>query len=455
MKQFDVWVPKAKRVELISGDQRIAMRSTPNGHWQVEAEAIEYAFSLDGGPPLPDPRSHWQPHGVHGSSRVVNHSAFRWKHADFVGVPLSSAVIYELHIGTFTPEGTFLSTVTKLPYLKLLGITHIELMPLAEFSGEWGWGYDGVDLYAPHHAYGSPDDLKTLIDACHGHGLAVLLDVVYNHLGPVGNYLPQFGPYFDEGQHTPWGAAVNFDEPEVRRYVLDNAKMWLHDYRFDGLRLDAVHALIDHSHKHILKELAEHVCPTLLIAETVNIEPRIVDDWGLDALWFDNFHHALHSLLTGETSGYYSPFGGFSPLAQAYREDQLQPHQLVVFMQNHDHVGNRAAGERMSVLVDRNRLKIGAAQTILSPFVPLLFQGEEWGAREPFQYFTNHADPWMAKLVTDGRRREFAAFGWKPEDIPDPQDPATFQRSKLDWSKQDPEVLAWYRQLIALRRSRR
>jgi len=449
MNCFELWAPRAHTVDLVSGEHRISMRSAPRGRWRVEAAFEDYAFSLDGGEPVPDPRSPWQPFGVEGPSRVVDHSAFRWQLSTFQPVPLAEGIIYELHIGTFTPEGTFFSAISKLGHIQSLGITHIELMPVAEFSGAWGWGYDGVDLYAPHHAYGSPEDLKSFIDAAHAHGLAVILDVVYNHLGPVGNYLSRFGPYFNESRHTPWGPAINLAEPEVRRYILDNAQMWLRDYRIDGLRLDAVHALIDNSDTHILKQLSQLARPGILIAETANIEPNIVREWGIDALWFDKFHHALHALLTAETHGYYQPYGDFKQFAAAIREDQLQPHQLIVFLQNHDHVGNRACGDRISTLVDRQSLKIGAAQTILSPFIPMLFQGEEWGAREPFLYFTNHRSPYIAKMVSEGRKKEFRVAG------ADPNDPATFQRSKLDWTKQDTEILNWYRHLIALRRTKR
>ncbi len=472
------------------------MIAEADGWWRAEAapgHGEDYALLLDGQGPFPDPRSPWQPAGIDGPSRRLDHHRFAWHDQGWQAPPLAAAVIYELHIGTFTPRGTFTAVIERLDHLLELGITHIELMPVAEFSGSRGWGYDGVDLYAPHHAYGTPDELKTLVDACHGRGLAVLLDVVYNHLGPAGNYLGRFGPYFSDRHRTPWGEAVNFDGPEsdpVRRFFIDNALMWLRDYHCDGLRLDAVHAIFDNSARHFLEQLATEVGELeaalgrhlLVIAESDLNDPRLVrppaaGGHGLDAMWNEDFHHALHTALTGESQGYYADFGGLAPLAKVLRQGQvydgrysvyrrrchgrsaadLSGHRQVACLQNHDQVGNRARGERLSQLLNPEQLKLGAALLLTAPFVPLLFQGEEWGAATPFLYFTAHADPELAAAVRRGRRREFAAFGWQPKEIPDPQDPETFTASRLDWSEvsgeQQIELLAWYRQLIRLRRT--
>jgi maltooligosyltrehalose trehalohydrolase len=497
MTVFRVWAPAAHQVDLVIGRDRWPLQPESGGWWSVDrpgaGPGTDYLFSVDGGEPRPDPRSPWQPAGVHGPSRVVDHAAFPWTDAGWNPPPLASAVVAEIHIGTFTPEGTFDSAIARLDHLVDLGITHVELMPVNEFPGARGWGYDGVDLYAPHHAYGGPDGLKRLVNACHARGLAVILDVVYNHLGPAGNYLGVYGPYFTDRHHTPWGAAINFDGPdsdEVRRFFIDNAVMWLRDYHVDGLRIDAVHAIVDTSATHILEALAAEVRlleATLgrhltLIAESDLNDPRLLwsserGGYGLDAQWSDDFHHALHTILTGERSGYYADFGSFADLAKALRDvyvydgrfspfrrrhhgrpvGDLAGTRFLGYLQNHDQVGNRAQGERSSHLLSLGRLKIGAALVLTAPFVPMLFQGEEWGASTPFQYFTDHDDPALARAVTDGRRREFAAFGWKPEEVPDPQDPATFARSKLDWSERDrpphADLLDWHRRLIRLRRT--
>jgi len=495
---FRVWAPRAERVEVVlAGGARRALERAGNGWWARElADAgpgTRYAFSLDGGPPRPDPRSAFQPEGVDGPSEVVDHAAFAWRDAGWRGVPLAGAVLYELHVGTFTPEGTFDAAIARLPHLVALGVDAVELLPVAEFSGRRGWGYDGVDLFAPHHAYGGPDGLKRLVDACHAAGLGVVMDVVYNPVGPAGNYLPAFGPYFSDRHRTHWGEAVNFDGPgsrEVRRFVVDNALMWLRDYHCDGLRLDAVHAIADESALHVLEELAAEVDalashvrrPLFVIAESDLNDPRLVrargaGGFGLDAVWADEWHHALHAVLTGERGGYYEDFGSLEALAKALRQAWVydgvwSPHrrrvhgrppaglsgrQLVVCTQNHDQVGNRARGERLAALATRGRLQIAAALLLTGPFTPLLFQGEEWAASAPFQYFTDHRDPALGDAVREGRRREFAAFGWDPRDVPDPQDPATFARSKLDWEEptKGPHdgVLAWYRTLLALRRA--
>jgi maltooligosyltrehalose trehalohydrolase len=473
------------------------MQAGADGWWTATVEAAgpgsDYGFLLDGQGPFPDPRSFWQPDGVHGLSRVVDHAAFRWTDGGFQAPPLGAALLYELHVGTFTPEGTFDAAIGKLDHLVHLGVTHVELMPVNEFPGARGWGYDGVGLFAPHHAYGGPDGLKRFVNACHARGLAVLLDVVYNHLGPSGNYLGRYAPYFSRRYTTPWGDAVNFDGPdsdEVRRFFCDNARMWLRDYHCDGLRLDAVHAICDTAAQPFLEQLALEVDALqaqlgrhlVLIPESDLNDPRLLwsrerGGYGLDAQWSDDFHHALHTVLTGERDGYYRDFGALSDLAQALRQafvydgrysahrrrrhgrapTGLGGHRFVGYLQNHDQVGNRARGERLSHLVSLGRLKIGAALVLTSPFVPMLFQGEEWGASTPFQYFTDHQEPELAKAVREGRRREFAAFGWQPEDVPDPQAPETFQRSKLRWQElvhpPHAEILEWHRRLIRLRRA--
>jgi maltooligosyltrehalose trehalohydrolase len=496
MISFRVWAPNAKQVEVKIGSDLFGMAACERGWWFVEipldGAGIDYAFVIDRGAPLPDPRSPWQPNGIHGPSRTVDHAVFRWTNQRWQARPLSSATFYELHVGTFTPKGTFIAATDKLDYLVDLGVTHIELMPIAEFSGNRGWGYDGVDLYAPHHAYGDPDDLKRLVDACHARGLAVVLDVVYNHLGPAGNYLARFGPYFTQRYATPWGQAMNFDRAgsdEVRRFFCDNALMWLRDYHFDGLRIDAVHAILDTSAVHFLEQLACEVMELqaqtgrhlTLIAESDLNDPRVVrrqeiGGYGIHAQWSDDFHHALHCVLTGERAGYYRDFGSLADLAKALQRvfvydgrysasrrrrhgrppSGLSGHRFLGYLQTHDQIGNRAKGERSSHLMSVGRLKIAAALVLTAPFIPMLFQGEEWGATSPFLYFTDHEDPELGRNVTEGRRREFTAFGWKPEEIPDPQAVETFERSKLNWSERDEEphagLWAWHRRLIELRR---
>jgi maltooligosyltrehalose trehalohydrolase len=497
VSHFRVWAPAAQSVDLHVGGERLPMTREERGWWRLSVPAdrpeADYSYSIDNGPPLPDPRSPWQPHGVHGASRTVDHSAFGWTDQRWQTPPLSTAVIYELHIGTFTPIGTFESAIEKLEHLTRLGVTHVELMPIAEFPGKRGWGYDGVDLFAPHRAYGGPLGLKRLVDACHAYGLAVLLDVVYNHLGPDGNYLAQFGPYFNPNYGTPWGPALNMDGPgsiEVRRFLCDNARMWLRDYHFDGLRLDAIHAIFDASALHFLEQLSNEIKNLGtetgrrydLIAENDLNDPRVVTSidgggYGLAAQWNDDFHHALHAALTGERLGYYADFGKLEHIAKALKSvyvydgcesrfrqrtqgrmvQGLSAHRFVGFLQNHDQVGNRAKGDRSGRLLSIHQLKIGAALVLCAPFVPLLFQGEEFGASSPFLYFTDHGDPELAAAVSKGRRQEFAQFGWDPEDIPDPQEPSSFEASKLDWSELEhhphEELLRWYRTLIALRQS--
>ena len=490
-----VWSPLSEKVELVVDSGILPMTRDGHGWWSAAEKipaGMRYRFRVDGKGPFPDPRSAWQPEGAHGPSAVVDHSAFAWRDADFVAKPLSDAVIYELHVGTFTPEGSYAAAAGRLGYLADLGITHVELMPVATFPGDRGWGYDGVSIYAPHPAYGTPDELKAFVQLAHDLGLAVLLDVVYNHLGPDGNYLGAFAPYFTDRVKTPWGDAVNFDgehSDEVRAFFVDNALMWMRDYHFDGLRLDAVHAIFDQSATHVLELLAERVAELsaisnrklVLIAESDFNTPRLVQSaaiggYGLDAHWEDDFHHALHAFLTGERGGYHADFGALAQLAksleQAYVFDgqysafrkrghgrpplHVAPSQIVVFTQNHDQTGNRALGERTGHLLERESLKAAATLMLLSPFVPMLFQGEEWGAGTPFLYFTDHHEE-LGRLVTEGRRREFASFGWSGTEVPDPQARETFERSKLCWSELDApghgEILAWHRALVALRRA--
>ncbi len=473
------------------------MTQGDHGWWEVDAgmplAGLDYAFSLDGRPPLPDPRSASQPSGVHGPSRFVDHSKFEWSDEGWRPPLFRTGIVYELHIGTFTPEGTFESAIQRLDHLVELGITHVELMPVAEFAGNRGWGYDGVDLYAPHHIYGGPDGLKKLVNACHEKGLAVILDVVYNHLGPDGNYLAQFGPYFSDLHHTPWGEAVNLDgsqSAEVRRFFIDNALMWLRDYHFDGLRLDAVHELIDTSAVHFLEQLGTEVeqleadlgRTLVLIAESdLNdprvVQPREVGGYGMTAQWSDDFHHALHVTLTGEHQGYYSDFHGVDDLRDAvekvfvydgryseYRQkyhgrpvEGVPRYRFVAYLQDHDQVGNRAKGDRSSHLMSEEALLLGAQMVLTNPGVPMLFQGEEWGASTPFQFFTGHEDPDLARKVSEGRKREFRSFGWRDEEVPDPQALSTFEHSKLDWSELQREphrhILNEYRRLIRMRRT--
>lgn len=494
MHEFRVWAPRAELVELALRDRRVAMERGDDGVWHVFAEADHgdaYAFVVDGDE-LPDPRSPSQPDGVHARSRVVRHGAFAWTDHGFRTPPLAGAILYELHVGTFSAEGTFDGAVAHLDHLVGLGVTHVELLPVAAFDGAHGWGYDGVALFAPFTPYGGPDGLKRFVDACHARGLGVILDVVYNHLGPSGNYLGRFGPYFTERYRTPWGDAVNYDaaaSDEVRRYVIDNAVGWVRHYHVDALRLDAVHAIFDFSATHLLEELARAVHAAgvaqgkhvAVIAESDLNDPRLLHapeagGYGLDAQWSDDIHHALHAVLTGERHGYYEDFGPIAELARALErgwcyDGRFSPHRgrrhgrstagldgtrFVAFLQNHDQVGNRARGERLVHVAGLARARIGAALLLTSPFVPLLFQGEEWAASAPFLYFTAHEDEGLANAVREGRKREFAAFAWQGE-VPDPQAPETIERSRLDWSElsREPhaEMLRWHRALIRLRRA--
>jgi maltooligosyltrehalose trehalohydrolase len=500
MHEFRVWAPSAQKIGVKVGDVTYSLNGpSEHGWWSGSVRqagvGTDYGFVIGNDPKAwPDPRSEWQPEGVHGLSRVYDQRAFAWSDNDWNATALSHAVIYELHVGTFTPEGSFDSAIERLGYLVELGITHVELMPVAAFPGGQGWGYDGAALFAVTQQYGGPDGLKRLVNACHARGLAVLLDVVYNHFGPVGNYSGKYGPYITERHHTPWGGAINFEgegSDEVRRFFCDNALMWMRDYHIDGLRLDAVHEYVDRSAVHFMEQLSSEVKALsavlgrrlVLIAESDLNDPRVVSPvevggYGMDAQWSDDFHHALFTVLTSESEGkgYYSDFGTFEKLAKAltknfaqdgtyskYRRrshgrpaDDLSPHHFLGYIQNHDQVGNRAVGDRLNETVGMDRAKVAAAIVLTAPFIPMIFQGEEFAASAPFQYFADHEDPEMAKSVKKGRQSEFAAFGWKPEDIPDPEDAETYLRSKLDWSEihegRHEEMLDWYRRLIALRR---
>jgi maltooligosyltrehalose trehalohydrolase len=499
MTHFRVWAPE-KRLRLRVAGAEHDMQRHDDGWWHADVPGAgtgsDYAFLIDGHDgPLPDPRSLWQPEGVHGPSRVYDHSAFRWTDDAWTGRQLPGSVLYEMHVGTFTAEGTFDAAIERLDHLVDLGVDLVELLPVAAFNGEHNWGYDGVCWYAPHETYGGPDGLKRFVDACHGRGLGVVLDVVYNHFGPSGAYAPMFAPYLTEAG-TPWGSAVNIDGPrsdEVRRYIIDNVLMWLRDYHIDGLRLDAVHALADHSAVHLLEQMAAEVevlsthvgRPLSLIAESDLNDPRLVTPreaggYGLHGQWDDDVHHALHTVLTGERQGYYADFGSLESLEavlsgaffhagtwSSFRQrrhgrpvdrSRVPGHRFVAYLQNHDQIGNRATGDRISATLSPGLLRVGATLLLTSPFTPMLFMGEEWAATAPWQYFTSHPEPDLAEAVATGRRREFASHGWAETDVPDPQARATFERSKLDWAERDKpghrEMYDLYRRLIALRRSR-
>jgi len=503
MTTFEVWAPNHDRVRLRALGNDHEMSPIGDGQWRVTlpgaGPGTDYGFLLgDDETPVPDPRSRWQPDGVHGLSRLYDTHAYEWGDAAWTGRQLAGSVVYELHVGTFTPEGTFAAAAGRLDHLVELGVDLVELLPVNAVNGTRNWGYDGVDWYAVHEPYGGPDGLKAFVDACHRRGLGVVLDVVYNHLGPSGAYLPRFGPFLKPGRST-WGELVNLDGPgsgPVRRHILDSALMWLHEFHVDGLRLDAVHALVDLGATHLLEQLAIEVDalsahlrrPLTLIAESDLNDPRLIRSrdaggYGLTAQWDDDIHHALHALLTGERQGYYADFGSLATLAKALtgafvhdgsyssfrgrlhgrrvNRDDTPGYRFVAFLQDHDQVGNRALGDRLSGEPDAlppELLKVGAALLLTAPFTPMLWMGEEWGASTPWQFFTSHPEPELAASVAAGRREEFAGHGWATDDVPDPQDPATFERSKLDWSELDDDkhadVLDFYRRLLALRRSR-
>jgi maltooligosyltrehalose trehalohydrolase len=494
---FRVWAPSARRVEVcLSAPRaaRVALAPGERGYHEGVVEGVLpgslYRYSLDGGPERPDPASRFQPLGVHGPSAVVD-PAHAWRDEAWRGRPLAEYVIYELHVGAFSDEGRFAGVIPHLAELADLGVTALELMPVAQCPGERNWGYDGVQLFAVQASYGGPQGLKELVEACHLQGLAVVLDVVYNHLGPEGNYLAEFGPYFTDRYRTPWGPALNFDGPasdEVRAFFVANALAWIEEFHIDALRLDAVHAIFDSSARPLLQELAETLHErgealgrrVHVIAESSLNDPRLVRSpeqggLGLDAQWNDDFHHSLHALLTGEREGYYQDFGRLEDLETALRDGyvyagrysrfrdrrhgspcrDLPYGRFVVSAQNHDQVGNRMLGERLAALVDLERVKLAAAAVLLSPCIPLLFMGEEYGERAPFLYFVSHSDAELVEAVRRGRREEFAAFAWRGEP-PDPQDEATFRRSRLDHSLKQREphkrLLEFHRALLRLRR---
>jgi maltooligosyltrehalose trehalohydrolase len=496
--EFRAWAPRLKRLSvrvLTREAGSVPLDSVGEGDFTAVVSNVaagsDYVFLLDEGRERPDPVSRWQPHGVHGPSRIVDPWAIPWSDDDWKGVPLKDYLIYELHTGTFTPEGTFESIIPILPYLKEVGITAVELMPVAQFPGARNWGYDGVGLYAPQSSYGGPSGLKKLVDECHRAGLAVVLDVVYNHLGPEGNYLNEFAPFFTPAYRTPWGEAINFDGPDsdgVRRFFINNALYWLTEYHVDALRLDAVHGIFDFSARHIVEELTEafHQQAQLLgrsawiitesdLNDVRVIRPQRLGGFGVDAQWHDDFHHSLHASLTGAHRGYLVDFGKLEQLAKAIREgfvfdgrysqyrrrrfgssSQDRPgEQFVVFIQNHDQVANTCQGKRLASLVSLEQQKLAAVLVVLSPFLPLLFMGQEYGETSPFLYFTSFTDPALGQAVREGRQEEFAAFGSVLE-FADPEDPVTFERSKLDWKRPGThphaEILGFYRDLIALRK---
>jgi maltooligosyltrehalose trehalohydrolase len=496
MADFAVWAPRPRLVQLDVDGILHPMAGSEDGWWRASVECdpeARYGFVVDDGAEvLPDPRSARQPEGVHLRSQLWDSRSAQWSDTDWAGRSVEGAVIYELHIGAFTPEGTFEAAVGKLDYLVDLGVDFVELMPVNAFNGEHGWGYDGVLWFAVHEPYGGPDGLVRLIDACHARGLGVLIDAVFNHFGPSGNYLPRFGPYLSAAGN-PWGEGVNIAGPgadEVRRYIIDCALRWLSDFHADGLRLDAVHALVDNTAIHILEELAAETDalsavlgrPLSLIAESDLNDPRLITPrdrggYGLTAQWDDDIHHAIHSAVSGEQQGYYCDFGSMSALATTLRNGYfhagtyssfrgrrhgrpldttlIPATRLLAYTCTHDQVGNRATGDRPGENLDRGQLAIKAALAIGSPYTAMLFMGEEWGSTRPFQFFSSHPEPELARATAEGRKSEFAEHGWDTESVPDPQDPETFLRSKLDWAEPDypgnAELLDFYRALIQLR----
>ena len=490
-----MWAPNADRVDLVIEDRAVVLATGDRGYHRAVVDGVangaRYAFRLeDGGAERPDPASRLQPDGVHGRSAVVDPAVFERHHA-WRGLSLEAYVIYELHVGTFSEEGTFDGAIDHLDHLVDLGVTAAEIMPVAQFPGARNWGYDGVQPFAAHTSYGGPEGLARLVTACHRRGLAVVLDVVYNHMGPEGNYLRDFGPYFTDRYTTPWGSAMNLDDSgsdEVRRYFIENALYWLRDVGFDALRLDAVHGIFDMSAKPFLLELSETTAelvqevgrPLYLIAESDLNDIRVLNPaerggFGMDAQWSDDFHHSVHALLTGERDGYYRDFGSFEDLETAVRDEfvyagrysehrgrrhgnsaaGMSGSRFVHAIQNHDQVGNRMLGDRLSTVVPPEAARLAAALLLLTPGIPLLFMGEEYGEAAPFPYFVSHGDPELVEAVRQGRRREFASFGWQGE-VPDPQAEETFLSAKLRWdSLGEPdheEMLHLYRELLRLRR---
>lgn len=497
--EFNLWAPFLSKVvlKIISPEAKfIPMERDTRGYWKATVEdvtpATKYFYLLGDEKERADPASHFQPEGVHGPSQLVDHDSFRWEDSEWNGVPLAAMIIYELHTGTFTHEGTFEAIIPRLDELKDMGINALEIMPIAQFPGERNWGYDGVYPYAVQNSYGGPEGFKRLVNECHKRGIAVILDVVYNHLGPEGNYLRNFGPYFTDKYKTPWGDAVNFDDAysnEVRGFFIENVVHWFRHYHVDALRLDAIHAIFDFGAKHFLHELAERVKDLsrnegrefFLIAESdLNdsrvVLPREAGGHGLDGTWCDDFHHALHTILTGENRGYYLDFGKIAHMVKSMKEGfvysggysefrkrnhgnsskEIPSKQMVVFSQNHDQIGNRMLGERLSALVSFESLKLAAGVVLLAPYIPLLFMGEEYGDKSPFLYFMSHSDPTLIEAVRQGRKKEFEDFKWKDEP-PDPQNLGTFLKSKINWEKRfegNHKVLSgFYKKLITLRKT--
>ncbi|MBW4574525.1 MAG: malto-oligosyltrehalose trehalohydrolase [Aphanothece sp. CMT-3BRIN-NPC111] len=497
--EFTVWAPDLKEVavQIISPEERLLpMQQDEQGYWKVKAEGIDpgtlYFYKLEGTTDRPDPASHLQPEGVHGPSQVVDPSTMHWNDAQWSGIPLEEMIIYELHVGTFTPEGTFDAIIPRLSDLSELGVNAIEIMPVAQFPGERNWGYDGTYIFGVQNSYGGPEALKRLVDACHQQGIAVILDVVYNHFGPEGNYISNYGPYFTETYKTPWGMAVNFDDARsdgVRNFFIQNALYWFENYHMDALRLDAIHAIYDLGAKHFLQELSEDVDllsqqlgkKMYLIAESDLNDVRVIRDRsiggnGMDAQWSDDFHHSLHTLLTGESLGYYQDFGKCEHLATAFKESfvyswKFSPnrrryhgsdakdfpgHQFVICTQNHDQVGNRMLGERLSQLISFEGLKLAAGVLLLSPNIPMLFMGEEYGDESPFLYFVSHSDHDLVEAVRKGRKEEFKDFHLEGE-FQDPVSPETFHKCQLKWEKRQEgkhkALLELYQHLISLRRT--
>jgi maltooligosyltrehalose trehalohydrolase len=496
---FVVWAPLTNEItiKILSPRERsIHMSQKESGYWFAEVDNIDpdtrYVYSIGKTMERPDPASFFQPEGVHGPSQIIDHTAFQWDDSDWKGIHLEQMILYELHVGTFTPEGTFEAIIPRLDALIALGINAVNIMPVAQFPGERNWGYDGAYSFAVQNSYGGPDGLKKMVNACHERGIAVILDVVYNHLGPEGNYLRDFGPYFTSKYRTPWGDAINFDDAysdEVRNYFIENAMYWFREYHVDGLRLDAIHGVYDFSARPFLKELAEGVAvfsskqnrKFYVIAESdLNdvrvIRPREIGGYGIDAQWCDDFHHALHALLTTEHTGYYADFGTVTHLVKALKEgfvyswdysvyrkrrhgsssSDRPARQFVVFAQNHDHIGNRIHGDRLSTLVSLEGLKLAAGAVLFSPYIPLLFMGEEYGEDAPFLYFVHHSDQDLIKAVRAGRNREFESFGWQYHP-PDPQSLDTFLQSKLRWEKREEKthqaLLRFYHALIHVRKN--
>jgi len=498
MHEFAVWAPKPDTVRLDVDGTAHPMTRDADGWWRATVEAApdaRYGYLLDDDPkPLPDPRSPRQPDGVHERSQLWEPTPPAWTDGEWRGRSVQGAVIYELHIGTFTPAGTFESAIDKLDYLVDLGVDFVEVMPVNAFSGTHGWGYDGVLWYAVHEPYGGPDGLVRFVDACHRRGLGVLIDAVFNHLGPSGNYLPRFAPYLSSASN-PWGEGINIADAgsdEVRRYIIDCALRWMRDFHADGLRLDAVHALFDTTAIHLLEEMSAETDalagqlgrPLSLVAESDLNDPRMITPrsehgLGMAAQWDDDIHHAIHTAVSGERQGYYADFGSLATLAKTLREGffhaatyssfrqrrhgrpldtaTIPATRLLAYTCTHDQVGNRALGDRPSQNLTYGQLAVKAALVLGSPYTPMLFMGEEWGASTPFQFFSSHPEPELARATAEGRKNEFADHGWDAEEIPDPQDPQTFRRSKLDWSELDidehAKLLRLYQDLIALRRN--